>query len=133
MSTAFSELFQPYSATWGNITALIAIVVGLISLLFGRRLYWLFVGVAGFLLGLVLGPALLGGLDPQWQPLVTLLIAILFTILSIVLNKLMITLSGGISLGVLGFFLLKSTYRNGRRSQSQSLPESLGYSSPGSS
>jgi MFS family permease len=108
MSTAFSELFQPFSGTWGIITALIAIVVGLIFLLFGRRLYWLFVGVAGFLLGLVLGPALLGGLDPQWQPLVTLLIAIMFTILSIVLNKLMITLSGGIGLGVLGFLLAQN-------------------------
>ncbi len=37
--------------------------------------------------------------------MVTLLIAILFAILSIVLNKFMITLSGGIGLGVLGYFL----------------------------
>lgn len=105
MITAFSELFQPFTGAWGIITAVIAIILGLISLFLGRRLYWLFVGVAGFLLGLVAAPTLLGGLDPQWQPVVTLLIAILFAILSIVLNKFMITLSGGIGLGVLGYFL----------------------------
>ncbi len=47
MITAFSELFQPFSGPWGIITAVIAIIMGLISLFFGRRLYWLFVGVAG--------------------------------------------------------------------------------------
>jgi hypothetical protein len=37
------------------LAAVVQILVGLASLLFGRRLYWLFIGLAGFLFGMLLG------------------------------------------------------------------------------
>jgi hypothetical protein len=46
------------------LAALVQILVGLASLLFGRRLYWLFIGLAGFVFGLLLGGALFSG-QPQ--------------------------------------------------------------------
>ena len=48
--------------------ALPGIVLGLVLLVFGRRLFWLFVGVTGFLFGLELASALLGDL-PRWLQL----------------------------------------------------------------
>ena len=37
------------------IVALVMLPVGLLSLFLGRKLFWLFVGLSGFLLGLLLG------------------------------------------------------------------------------
>lgn len=52
--------------------ALSYILVGLILLLFGRKLFWLFVAIAGFLAGTALTEVLLGH-QPQWVVLVVAL------------------------------------------------------------
>ena len=44
------------------------IVLGLVLLVFGRRLFWLFVGVVGFLVGVQLGATLLAD-QPVWAQL----------------------------------------------------------------
>jgi|GEM_PF-437197 len=105
MTSFFSGLFGPFTGALGTGTAFIAILVGLISLFFGRRLYWLFVGIAGFLLGLVVGPLVFNTISPAWQPWLTLLIAVIFTVLSVVLNKFMIAIAGAIELGTLVYLL----------------------------
>lgn len=109
MTSLFNQLFEPVSGGLGLITALLAIAMGSISLFFGRRLYWIFVGVAGFLLGLTLGPSLFMNIDQTWQPLVTLLIALLFAGLSLLVNKAMIAISGAVGLGIF-MFLLTDAY-----------------------
>src|SRR5215469_8717916 len=55
---------------------LVGIVVGVALLLFGRRLYWVFVGGIGFLTGLEFAPEVLPG-QPDWVILVTALVAAL--------------------------------------------------------
>lgn len=109
MTSIFNQLFEPLSGGLGLITALFAIALGSISLFFGRRLYWIFVAVAGFLLGLILGPGLFMNVNQTWQPLITLLVAILFAGLSLLLNKVMIAISGAIGLGIF-MFLLTDAY-----------------------
>lgn len=106
MTSIFGQLFEPLSGGLGILTALVAIALGSISLFFGRRLYWVFVAVAGFLIGLILVPSLFFNNVPEiWQPLLTLLIALIFAGLSLLLNKVMIAISGAVGLGVFTYSL----------------------------
>mgnify|MGYP006302232611 CR=1 FL=1 len=105
MTSIFSNLFDPFSAGLNMGLAILALLMGLISLAFGRRIYWAFVAVAGFLLGLVLGPLLFSEVAPSWQPWLTLLLALAFAGLSLVLHKFMIAISGAIGLGTLVYLL----------------------------
>lgn len=110
MTSIFGQIFEPLTGNYGIITALFAIAIGAISLFFGRRMYWVYVGVAGFLIGLTLGPHLFFNNVPEvWQPLLTLLIALVFAGLSLLLNKVMIAVSGAVGLGVF-MFLLTDAY-----------------------
>ena len=61
--------------------------------------------MAGFLLGLILGPVVFSGVDPAWQPWLTLLMAVIFAVLSLLLHKFMIAISGAIGLGTLVYLL----------------------------
>lgn len=106
MTSIFGQLFEPLSGGLGILTALVAIALGSISLFFGRRLYWVFVAVAGFLIGLILVPSLFFNNVPEiWQPLLTLLIALIFAGLSLLVNKVMIAISGAVGLGVFTYSL----------------------------
>jgi hypothetical protein len=70
------------------------VLIGIAVLLLGRRLYWLFVGAAGFALGLSLAGRFLHG-QPAWVMLVVPLAAGLVGILlALFLRKLAIALSG---------------------------------------
>jgi len=51
-----------------------SIVLGIILLLFGRKLFWFFVGVIGFLTGVLLATHYLQG-QPEWVILIIALIA----------------------------------------------------------
>src|ERR1700704_2024213 len=67
----------------GGVTSLIGLVVGLILLFWGRRLYWLFVAGIGFLTGLALAPDLLPGW-PDWLILLAaLVVAIVGAVIAI--------------------------------------------------
>lgn len=109
MTVSFlSGLFEPFGGALGIITALIALLVGSLSLFFGRRLYWLFVGVIGFILGLTVGPMLFNNLNPTWQLILTLVIAGVFSLLAVALSKFMVPLAGAIGLGWLVYLLAYS-------------------------
>jgi len=112
MISIFSQLFESITGGLGIVTAIVAILIGSISLFFGRRLYWVFVGSAGFLVGLVLGPALFNDVGQIGQWLFTLLIAVIFAGLSIVLTKSMIAIAGAAGLGIF-IFLLTDAYLPG--------------------
>lgn len=84
------------------------ILVGLVLLLCGRRLYWLLVAGIGFLTGLVLAPRLLPG-QPEWVILVTaLLLAVAGTVLAVVAQKFIIALVGFLAGGATGVLLLRT-------------------------
>lgn len=83
------------------------ILVGLVLLGYGRRLYWAFVAGVGFLTGLALGPRLLPG-QPDWMILtVALVLALAGAVLAVVAKKLVIALVGFFAGGGIGLLLLR--------------------------
>lgn len=54
------------------IASLLAMAGGVVTLLYGRKLYWFFVGLGGFLVGLGLTSAALA----DWNPILVMLIAL---------------------------------------------------------
>src|SRR5262250_1679447 len=87
--------------------ALGGMLVGVVLVLFGRRLYWIFVAGVGFLTGLELAPRVLPG-RPEWVVLLTAIgLALLGMLLAIVAQKFIIALVGLIAGGGVGVLLLR--------------------------
>jgi len=83
------------------------ILVGLVLLGYGRRLYWAFVAGVGFLTGLALGPRLLPD-QPEWVILtVALVLALAGAVLAIVAQKLVVALIGFLAGGGIGLLFLR--------------------------
>src|SRR5262245_24203633 len=61
--------------------SILRILAGLLLLFFGRRLFWLFVGIIGFVAGMTFGAQFFAG-QPEW---VVLLIAIVCGLIGIVI------------------------------------------------
>jgi hypothetical protein len=82
------------------------ILVGLLLLLFGRRLYWLFVAAIGFMTGLELGPRLL----PEQSDLVIIVVALglalVGALLAVVATKLFVGIVGFAAGGAIAALLL---------------------------
>jgi len=77
------------------------IVIGLLLLIFGRRIYWLSVGAIGFALGFYLAPRFLGT-EPAWLTLVVALFAgIVCALLVFFLQRLAIGFVGFLAGGYL--------------------------------
>jgi hypothetical protein len=87
-----------------------SIVVGLIALLLGRKLFWLLVAIAGFLVGLNLALQIFDN-QPAWLALlVALLMGVIGAVIAIVLQKVAVAvvgflLGGYILLWVLSLFV----------------------------
>ena len=87
--------------------ALGGMLVGLVLLLFGRRLYWLFVGGVGFLTGLELAPRLFPDRS-EWIILLTALcLALVGMLLAILAQKFIIALVGLVAGGGIGVLMLR--------------------------
>jgi hypothetical protein len=71
------------------------LVVGLLLLVLGRRLYWLFVAGIGFVTGLQLGPRLLPDQSELMIVAVALLLALVGALVAVVATK--------VALGIIGF------------------------------
>lgn len=89
------------------IIALVMLPFGLLSLFLGRKLFWLFVGISGFLLGLVIGVVV--GIGNGWDWPVILLVGLVLgagaAVLSIYLQKPMASLAGFMMGGILAAVL----------------------------
>jgi hypothetical protein len=87
------------------------IIAGVILLLFGRKLFWLFLGIAGFLIGMKITPMFFGD-EPQWvQLIIALGMGCLGAIVAILAERLAFALGGFfagmyLALGVGHFFAL---------------------------
>ena len=85
----------------GPETPILALIAGLLLLVAGRRLFWLFVGLVGFFAGLRFAPAFLSG-QPEWmQWLVAALFGVAGMFLAVVLQRFAVVLAGFL---VGGFF-----------------------------
>jgi hypothetical protein len=84
------------------------IVVGIALLTLGRKLFWLFVGVAGFVLGFGLATQFLRG-QPDWIVLVIALVAgLVGVLLALFLQRLAVGVAGFIAGGYILINLLNA-------------------------
>ncbi|MBW1782009.1 MAG: DUF4203 domain-containing protein [Deltaproteobacteria bacterium] len=73
---------------------IIHVVVGIAALIFGRRLFWLFVGAIGFVVGMNVASQLVSGM-PEWLILVIALIGgLLGALLAIFFQRVAIVAAG---------------------------------------
>ena len=73
---------------------IVSILIGALVLLFGRKLFWLFVAAVGFWIGFELTPQILHQ-PPEWLILaVALVLGILGAILALILQKIAIAVAG---------------------------------------
>lgn len=85
-----------------------AILAGICLLMFGRRLFWLFVGIIGFLYGLLLGPGFIHN-QPGWVILgIAVAAGILGSLLAVFLQRVVVALAGFSSGSYLAYSLMSS-------------------------
>jgi hypothetical protein len=77
----------------------INILVGLAVLFFGRRLFWLFVGGIGFIVGFDIANQVLQGQSPWLILLIAVVVGVLGAIVSIFLQRIVIGIAGFFSGG----------------------------------
>ena len=78
----------------GPAPQLVSILVGLAVLTLGRKLFWLFVGVVGFIVGLSLATEFLQG-QPDWLILVIALVAgLIGALLAVFIQKIAVIIAG---------------------------------------
>ncbi len=78
---------------------ILALVMSTIVLLFGLRLFWLYVGITGFALGFILGSVVAGGAATWIHVVVGLGLGVVLAFLAILLQKPAAAIAGFIALG----------------------------------
>jgi hypothetical protein len=81
------------------------VLVGLVLVLLGRKLFWLFVGVVGFLAGMRFGAQLVTGQSDIVVLTIAIGVGLLAAVLAIVLQRVAVALAGGIAGGMLAMRL----------------------------
>jgi len=73
---------------------IISLLIGITLLLFGRRLFWLFVAAIGFAIGLQLAPYLMQNPPPWLSLAISLALGVVGALLAFLLQKLAIGIAG---------------------------------------
>lgn len=73
------------------------IIAGIALLILGRKLFWLFVGVVGFLFGMTIAPQLLPGLSQPVILTIALVFAVLGALLAVMVQKVAVGIAGFIA------------------------------------
>jgi len=82
-------------------TVLFSMILGILLLFLGRRLFWLFVGVAGFIAGLTFVPQVMSGQSELAILLIAIIAGIIGALLAIMLEGLAILIAGFLAGGYL--------------------------------
>lgn len=82
-------------------TAGLSIIIGLLLIFLGRRIFWIFVGGVGFLTGLQLAPAIVPGQSEMFNLLIGIALGIVGAVLAIVLQRVAVAVAGWIAGGLL--------------------------------
>lgn len=89
----------------GGIVSVVALIIGLVTLFFGRKLFWIFAGLVGLAVGLLIGSQFLQDYITVVRFVIAILLAVGFAVLAIYAEKIMILLAGFFGLGLVGYFL----------------------------
>ncbi len=84
-----------------QLTPVPQVLVGLALVLFGRKLFWLFVGVVGFLAGMRFGAHLVTGQSEIVIVAIAIGVGLVAALLAIVLQRVAVALAGGLAGGML--------------------------------
>ena len=84
-----------------HLTPLAQILAGVALLLFGRRLFWVFVGVIGFIAGMRFGAEIVKGQPEAVILLIAVGMGLLGALLAVVLQRVAVALAGGLAGGML--------------------------------
>ncbi len=85
--------------------SLVFLVLGLLLLLLGRRLFWLFVAVAGFVVGVQAAPYILPHQSELFLLGIALVLGVIGALLAIFLQKVAIALGGFVAGGYIAMVL----------------------------
>jgi hypothetical protein len=100
-----SNIFGTALSILGGIASIVALVIGLITLFFGRRLFWIFAALIGLSIGVIIGAQFFQGQPAIVHFLIAAIMAVVFAVLAIYTEKVMIVMSGFFGLGLLGYFI----------------------------
>jgi len=75
-------------------TAIASIILGFVELLFGRKLFWVFVAIGGFLIGWFLVPAIWPSLVTWQRIVIGIILAVVFALLSLLFLRVMAAIGG---------------------------------------
>ncbi len=90
--------------------AAVRILIGVVLLFLGRRLFWVFVGAAGFIAGLNIAETLFAGAQAWTILAVGLIAAVIGAVLAIFLQKVMVAVAGFLIGGYLILELLPAAH-----------------------
>jgi hypothetical protein len=77
-----------------QLTPLAQILAGILLLVLGRKLFWVFVGVIGFFAGVHYGAQVLAGLDEWLRLVIAFGIGVVAAVLALVLQRLAVAIAG---------------------------------------
>lgn len=102
------SLLQPWldklASVWQIVLTFLYAILGLVLLLRGRKLYWFFIGLVGFIVGVIIGLNLVSaGGWLRWLLIIGLGIG--FAMLARIAQKLMAVIAGALVLGFIGYML----------------------------
>ena len=89
------------------------ILVGVLLLVLGRRLYWLFVAVIGFVYGLELAPRLLPHQSETVVVIIALGLAVVGAVVAVVGTKIVLGMTGFVAGGGIAMLLLQNVIDSG--------------------
>jgi hypothetical protein len=85
------HIHVPYLTT---ATPLVGLLAGILLLLFGRRLFWLFVGVIGFMAGWTFAMGSWAHASPETRIVVALLAGLIGVVLALIAQRIAVALAG---------------------------------------
>jgi hypothetical protein len=91
-----------------TMTPLVQVIGGLLILFFGRKLFWVFVGVIGFFCGMQFGLQVFHGIAEWLLILLAVLVGALGAGLAILLQRLAVIIAGGFAGGMLALRIAES-------------------------
>ena len=106
MFDALNNLFGTVWSVLGGILSLIELVFGLVTLFFGRKLFWVFSALIGLTVGLLISSQFLQDFIPAVHFFIAALLAIGFAVMAVYVERFMIVLTGFLGTGLLGYFLV---------------------------
>ncbi len=86
--------------TFATLGPIASVLFGAILLFFGRRLFWLFVAVVGFLFGLQFGADIMVGAEQWIVLLVAVVIGLVGAVLAVLLQRIAIIVAGAVAGGL---------------------------------